>query len=179
MGRRRQRATGVTGALGTITRDDGSTQVTFAGAPLYHFAADARAGDATGQGVNDVWFVVSPSGSIVRASGAAGPSPTTADDDYTRGGGSPSTEPGAAGAATATIADFSFSPATVTVPAGTTVTWRNTGSVRHTVTADDGSFDSGSLSGRDSFSRAFTTAGTYAYHCAIHPQMVGSVVVTP
>jgi predicted lipoprotein with Yx(FWY)xxD motif len=57
---------GVTGALGAITRDDGSTQVTFAGAPLYHFAADARAGDTTGQGVNDVWFVVSPSGSIVR-----------------------------------------------------------------------------------------------------------------
>ena len=83
------------------------------------------------------------------------------------------------GAATATIADFSFSPATVTVPAGTTVTWRNTGSVRHTVTADDGSFDSGNLSARDSFSMAFATAGSFAYHCAIHPQMVGSVVVTP
>jgi len=169
---------GVTGALATITRDDGAMQVTFAGAPLYYFAADAQEGDVKGQGVKDVWFVVSPSGSSVRAGGATGGSPTTTDA-YTRGGGSPTTVPGPAAGPAATIVDFAFSPATVTVPVGTTITWTNTGAKPHTVTADDGSFASGTLAGADTFSQAFPTAGTYAYHCAIHGQMVGSVVVTP
>jgi len=48
--------------IGTIVRDDGSAQVTYGGWPLYYFAADAAPGDVNGQGVNDVWFVVSPSG---------------------------------------------------------------------------------------------------------------------
>lgn len=172
---------GVTGVMGTITRDDGTTQVTFAGAPLYYFAADAKAGDVNGQGVNEVWFVVSPAGSIVKAAGLAGASATPGDDDYTRGGGSPTTAPApsASGAASATIADFSFAPATVTVSAGTTITWTNSGNAPHTVTADDGAFDSGSLASGGTFSQAFAAAGTFAYHCAIHSQMVGSVVVTP
>lgn len=50
----------VTGELGTITRTDGSLQVTYEGQPLYYFAADAAPGDTNGQGVNDVWFVVEP-----------------------------------------------------------------------------------------------------------------------
>jgi predicted lipoprotein with Yx(FWY)xxD motif len=48
--------------LGTIERGDGTRQVTYAGRPLYFFAADAAPGDVNGQGVNDVWFVVSPAG---------------------------------------------------------------------------------------------------------------------
>ena len=57
---------GVDGALlGTTTRDDGSTQVTYAGWPLYLFAGDAAPGDIEGQGVNDVWFVVSPAGDMI------------------------------------------------------------------------------------------------------------------
>jgi predicted lipoprotein with Yx(FWY)xxD motif len=48
--------------LGTIERSDGTLQVTYAGRPLYYFAADAAPGDVNGQGVNDVWFVVSPAG---------------------------------------------------------------------------------------------------------------------
>lgn len=51
-----------TALLGTITRADGGTQVTYAGWPLYHYAGDAAPGDTVGQGVGDVWFVVSPSG---------------------------------------------------------------------------------------------------------------------
>ena len=54
--------------LGTLTRDDGSVQVTYAGWPLYFFAADMAPGDVTGQGVNDVWFVVAPK--AVRSSAA-------------------------------------------------------------------------------------------------------------
>jgi plastocyanin len=85
----------------------------------------------------------------------------------------------AAGAATATIVDFGFNPATLTVKAGTTVTWTNTGSAPHTVTADDGSFDSGSLNGGATFQQTFAKAGTYAYHCKIHHSMTAKVVVQP
>lgn len=53
---------GVTGEVGTITGVDGETQVTLNGWPLYYFAGDAAAGDVKGQGVNDVWWVLSPAG---------------------------------------------------------------------------------------------------------------------
>jgi plastocyanin len=76
------------------------------------------------------------------------------------------------------IVDFAFQPASIEVPAGSTVTWTNTGAVTHTVTADDGAFDSGQLKPGTSFSQTFTTPGTYTYHCEIHPQMTGTVVVT-
>jgi predicted lipoprotein with Yx(FWY)xxD motif len=55
-------AEGVTGTVGTITRTDGTLQVTLNGWPLYYFAGDAAAGDINGQGVGEVWWVVSPSG---------------------------------------------------------------------------------------------------------------------
>ena len=51
---------GVTGAIATITRDDGSTQVTYKGAPLYYFKGDSAAGDTKGQGIGGIWFVVAP-----------------------------------------------------------------------------------------------------------------------
>jgi predicted lipoprotein with Yx(FWY)xxD motif len=54
--------------VGTLTRDDGSVQVTYGGWPLYFFAADMAQGDVTGQGVNDVWFVVAPDGGAVEGS---------------------------------------------------------------------------------------------------------------
>lgn len=74
---------GVTGVLATIVRDDGAMQVTYAGAPLYYYAADTKAGDVLGNKVNGVWFVATPSG----ASGS-GASPTPGGDEYSRGGGS-------------------------------------------------------------------------------------------
>ena len=77
---------GVTGALGTITRDDGTTQVTLGGAPLYYFAADTAAGDTKGQGIGEVWYLASPSGTPVRqdaaSPGANGPSPTPCAGRY-------------------------------------------------------------------------------------------------
>jgi plastocyanin len=67
----------------------------------------------------------------------------------------------------------------VTVRVGTRVTWTNRQpAIQHTVTADDGSFGSAQLSAGASFSHVFTTAGTYAYHCSIHPDMTGTVTVT-
>jgi predicted lipoprotein with Yx(FWY)xxD motif len=65
---------GVAGTLGTITRSDGTVQVTYNTMPLYHFAKDKAAGDTTGQGVGGVWFVVPPGatfGTLAPAAAAA------------------------------------------------------------------------------------------------------------
>ena len=78
-----------------------------------------------------------------------------------------------------TIVDLAFSPADVEVPSGTTVTWHNEGAAMHTVTAEDGSFDSGFLASGATWSRTFGDAGTYAYVCSLHPGMAGRVVVAP
>jgi plastocyanin len=75
------------------------------------------------------------------------------------------------------IKNYAFSAATVTVASGTTVTWTNNDAVTHTVTADDGSFDSGNVVPGATFSHKFSTAGTVNYHCSIHTTMKGSVVV--
>jgi plastocyanin len=84
----------------------------------------------------------------------------------------------AQGGAAVSIVDFAFQPAGVEVAVGGTVTWTNTGQAPHTVTADDGSFDSGQLAPGASFSQTFNTAGTFTYHCSIHPQMTGTITVT-
>jgi plastocyanin len=83
-----------------------------------------------------------------------------------------------AGAASVQIVNLSFDPSTLTVPAGTTVSWSNEDAVPHTVTAEDGSFDSGIFDPGSTFSWEFTTPGTFAYVCNLHPQMQGSVDVT-
>jgi plastocyanin len=75
------------------------------------------------------------------------------------------------------IVNMSFSPASLTVTAGTTVTWTNNDNMTHTVTADDNSFDSGNITIGTKFSKVFSTAGTYTYHCTIHPTMKGSIIV--
>ena len=76
-----------------------------------------------------------------------------------------------------TILNFTFSPATLTVKTGTKVTWTNNDSVTHTVTADQGAFDSKFLSPGDSFSFTFTKAGTFSYHCNIHHSMTATIIV--
>ena len=76
------------------------------------------------------------------------------------------------------IRNFSFTQQTLTVAAGTTVTWTNRDSSVHTVTANDRSFDSGHLAQGGSFRHTFRAPGTYGYHCDIHQYMTGSVVVT-
>ena len=78
---------------------------------------------------------------------------------------------------TVSIQDFFFSPANVSVQPGTTVTWVNDGNVPHTVTSDDGQFDSGVLMPGDSYTVMFKGQGTITYYCAIHPSMTGSVTV--
>lgn len=74
------------------------------------------------------------------------------------------------------IANFAFSPQSLTVKVGTGVTWTNNDSVTHTVTADGGAFNQ-MLSPGNTFHFTFLKAGTYSYHCSIHPSMTATIVV--
>jgi manganese oxidase len=76
------------------------------------------------------------------------------------------------------IKDFAFTPSTLTVPVGSSVTWQNKDSVAHTATSNDKSFDSGNLGNGKSFTYTFTKPGTYDYICSYHPSMTATVVVT-
>jgi predicted lipoprotein with Yx(FWY)xxD motif len=73
---------GVTGELGTITRDDGTTQVTLGGAPLYYFIGDEAAGDVNGQGLQDVWYLASAEGTPVGADDGPPPEETACTGRY-------------------------------------------------------------------------------------------------
>ena len=75
------------------------------------------------------------------------------------------------------ITNFTFVPATVTVPAGTTITFVNDDQEPHTVTATDKSFDSEGLDTHQSWKHAFAKAGTFTYFCEMHPYMKGTVIV--
>ena len=76
------------------------------------------------------------------------------------------------------IDNFSFTPAAVTVKAGTTVTWTNKDDIPHGIGATNNAFaKSKALDTDDSYSFTFTTPGTYQYFCYLHPKMVGSIVV--
>jgi plastocyanin len=79
---------------------------------------------------------------------------------------------------TVSIKDFAFNPPNATVAPGTTVTWVNNDQVPHTATANDGTFDSGTLQPGQSYSFAFDEPGTYAYHCNIHPYMTATITVS-
>jgi plastocyanin len=85
----------------------------------------------------------------------------------------------AAGPATINIDNFAFTPATLTVTAGTTVTWKNEDDSPHRIGDKDGTFKSAALDTDDSFSHTFATPGVYPYICTIHPYMVGKIIVKP
>lgn len=101
---------------------------------------------------------------------AASPSGSAATAGCTQGAGS--------GGQTVTIKNFAFSPADLTISAGTTVTFTNNDNATHTATADDGSFDCGPISNGQSFSFTFSTAGSFAFHCKIHPSMTAKITVS-
>jgi plastocyanin len=111
-------------------------------------------------------------------------------------GGQGSNPPPPAGTTKVTIQDFSYAPAAVTIKVGSTVQWTNKGPSAHTTVSDAGAWNSGVLrspGGNDpygggsaggSFSFTFTQAGTYSYHCSLHPPssfpgFTGTVTVTP
>jgi amicyanin len=86
-----------------------------------------------------------------------------------------------AGAQTAPVAvgidNFTFNPQTLTVKAGATVTWTNKDDIPHAIAAVNREFKSKALDTGDAYSFTFTTPGTYAYFCSLHPHMTGTIVV--
>ena len=76
------------------------------------------------------------------------------------------------------VDNFSFAPASLTVPAGTTVTWTNQDDVPHTIVDSEGKqFKSSVLDTDQKFSYTFSKPGTYTYYCSVHPKMTGKIVV--
>jgi len=75
------------------------------------------------------------------------------------------------------IDNFNFGPGTLTVSAGTTVTWTNHDDIPHNVVSSDGGFKSRVLDTDEKFSYTFTKAGSFPYFCSLHPKMTGKVVV--
>ena len=85
--------------------------------------------------------------------------------------------PAAAGTAEVRIENFSFSPAALTVKAGTQITWTNGDDIPHTVVSDGHTFKSKVLGSGEKFTFTAGKPGTYSYTCSIHPNMTGKVVV--
>ena len=128
-------------------------------------------------------------GGVALAAACGGGSSTPMSPTST-GGQMPTQPP--AGTVSVTIQDFTFSPSTLTIKAGTTVRWTNNGPSAHTTTSDAGAWNSGTLSppgggggsAGGTFDFTFMQSGNYAYHCSIHPPSMypgftGMVTVTP
>lgn len=114
--------------------------------------------------------------------GAGGGTEPTQAEDTTGGaageaGGETTPSGDAVRSARVEIEDFAYDPDPVTIEEGGKVTWINRDSDPHTATADDGSFDTGTLEEGKLGSESFKEPGTYAYTCTIHPQMEGTVEV--
>lgn len=109
---------------------------------------------------------------VTGAGGGTPPPPPPADP-------APSPRPSAAPAPGGIeVVDNAFRPASRQVSVGTTLVWTNTGALPHTVTDRAARFDSGLLMSSDRYRRTFDTPGTYEYFCTLHPEMVGTIVVT-
>lgn len=76
------------------------------------------------------------------------------------------------------IKNVNFNPTTVNLLKGSTLVWTNDDAFAHTVTANDGSFDSGAIASGKTFSHRFDASGTFAYKCTIHPNMMATVTVS-
>jgi plastocyanin len=121
-------------------------------------------------------------GLLVAACGGSSATTTTAADGATTTApatGSTATTGTAGGASTAQVimTNRAYDPQTVTIKVGDTVTWLNQDAPQHDVVADSGEFKSDLFDKGQSFSFTFTKAGTYPYHCSIHPGMTGTIVV--
>jgi plastocyanin len=79
---------------------------------------------------------------------------------------------------TISMKNSAFSPPSLTININTTVTWINDDNMVHTVTADDGSFNSGDMAAGAKFTHTFSSTGTFNYHCVHHSGMVGTIIST-
>lgn len=119
---------------------------------------------ASGRGV----VIVGAAAALLLGSTACGGS-----DSNENGGGFDAAPSGP----TVEVKDFTYTPANLTVPTGTTVTWKFEDSAPHDVLADDQSFSSPLLNDGKTYQFTFTEPGSYPYICSIHPYMMGAVTV--
>ena len=115
---------------------------------------------------------------LITLSGCSKSSTYNTPSGYTTGSNTGSKGGSAPGANEIWIQNMTFDPSSITVTAGTTVTWTNKDAIGHTVTSDSGLFDSGTIGVNGTYSYMFKTEGTFNYHCKIHPGMIASVTVT-
>jgi len=94
------------------------------------------------------------------------------------GGGGSGGDGGGSGVAHVSIVDFAFQPAALFVHPGETVQWTNTGNAHHTVDSDSELFESEIIEPGQTYSNTFDQPGVFPYHCDIHPQMHGMIIVS-
>ena len=147
--------------FGTITRSDGSTQVSFKGYPLYYFIKDVNHGDVTGQNVNKIWFVVNPEKFSGTTAGNAVTKPAETVKTYH-----------------IDIKDFSFGTSPLTVEAGSKIIFTNFDDMQHNAVAVNGSFSLPLMSKGESQTITLDKPGTYDYYCQPHKSfMTGQIIV--
>jgi plastocyanin len=119
------------------------------------------------------------SGSGTAAPAATAPQPAASEPagSAPAAGGGGCTTASEAGAVSVGIENFAFAPADVTAAVGETITWTNSDSAPHTATLDDGACDTGNIAQNASAGLVFDAAGTYPYHCTIHPNMKGTITI--
>ncbi len=156
----------------TVTAEDGSSDSGFLSSGDSYTQSFAAAGSF------NYFCTLHPAMTgTITVTGADGAAPPASSDPPAED--NPTADPApVSGSGDVNVVDNAFGPASITVPAGSTLSWLNKGSLPHTVTARNGAFDSGILVSGGRYSRTFATPGTYSYFCTIHPEMTGSVLVT-
>ena len=135
------------------------------------FALVALAACASGSGGTAAPAATAPQPA---ASAPAASAPAGGESAAAGGGCTTSSETGGASVG---IENFAFTPGTITAAVGETITWTNADSAAHTATLDDNSCDTGNIAQGASAGLVFDAAGTYAYHCKIHPNMKGTITI--
>ncbi|MGZ8437179.1 MAG: cupredoxin domain-containing protein [Candidatus Limnocylindrales bacterium] len=103
---------------------------------------------------------------------------STAASSPAAGGGAACTQNATAGAVAVSIKGFAFNPADIQAKVGDTITFTNNDTAPHSATLDDGSCSTGTISPGSADGLTFTAAGTYPFHCKIHPSMKGTITVS-
>jgi plastocyanin len=112
------------------------------------------------------------------SSSSASPAASNAASGAASGAASVCSESATAGAVAVSVVDFNFQPADITAKTGQVITFTNTGSAPHTATLDGGQCATPTIQPGKSDGLTFTVAGTYKFHCSIHSQMTGTIVVS-
>ncbi|GAA3407973.1 plastocyanin/azurin family copper-binding protein [Paenibacillus hodogayensis] len=158
--------------FGFITRADGSSQATYKGYPLYYFVKDAKHGDATGQNVNQVWFVVDT------ATFGVAPAEQPATEANGQLPAAPAAPADEAKTYRIDIKQFSFGSGPLTVEAGSSIVFTNYDDMKHNAVATGGSFSTPLLAKGESYTITLNEPGTYDYYCEPHKAfMTGQIVV--